>query len=513
MGDNFKNLLVEIFVPTIAADGMGRIGTGYPIAKDRILTARHVLFPKDLKPAADFKIRWHHWRDSGKPAGQWQTVGRDRIVWPGTTELDAAVIAFAFPEEAAGWRSLSARNPATGMAWESEGFPDVGKRDDNSRVPVPMRGGTYKRADRAKECWLDVTAPPQVAADWRGASGSPVFVLSQIVGIIIEVPPGFSGRLTALPASRLLDEPAFCTAIGYQQADDRHARIKQVLEATRAVSALAIGALECCVFGEPGQRLWRDPVSPVEELAREIGHYDTALLMHHARQAIGKLKSSNSKDAKALGKLVQWLLPLLYDRTTVAAVREKVGDPNAILVGFPVATRFVAETVMAGADGREARYRHPHKDEEIEGELSLPLTPNSGFDPKGERRAEDFREHLRRKLAVSQLSAFEGAFYRCVRELLPESIRERVSELDPNLNRMAASKLEDLAKYESSRHYYLFQLPSDPEERADCLASLEKLKGQFEAVAFLELADNSDLMSGEWEDFLPLEYILKVTRE
>lgn len=515
MDDNFWNLLIEIFVPTQGGKGTGRIGTGYPIAKDRILTARHVLFPADLKLAADFELRWHNLRNTGKPAGRWQKVNRkQQIIWPGTQELDAAVIEFAFPEEVNDWRNLSARNHATGMPWESQGFPDVGKRDDNSRVPVPMRGGIYKRADRAKECWLDVTAPPQVAADWQGASGSPVFVLSQIVGILIEVPPGFAGgRLTALPASRLLDEPDFCAAIGYQQADDHHARIKRVLEATRAVSALAIGALECYVFGEPEQRLWRDPVSPVEDLAREIGRYDAALLMRRARQAIDKLKSGNPQDAKALGKLVQGLLPLLYDRTAVAAVCEKAGDPNAILVGFPVATRFVAETVMAGADGRDTRYRHPQKGEEIEGELSLPLAPNSGFDPKGERRAEDFREHLRRKLAVSQLNAFESAFYRCVRELLPESMRERVSDLDPNLNRMAASQLEYLAKYESSRHYYLFQLPSDPEERVACLASLEKLKRQFKAVAFLELADNSDLMSGEWDDFLPLEHILRATRE
>lgn len=512
MDDNFKNLLIEIFVPTTAADGMGQIGTGYPIAENRILTARHVLFPKDLKPDADFKIRWHHWRDSGKPAGQWQTVGRDRIIWPGTTELDAAVIEFSFPEEVAGWRSLSARNPATGMPWESEGFPDVGKRDDSSRVPVPMRGGTYKRADRAKECWLDVTAPTRVAANWQGASGSPVFVLSQIVGIIIEVPPGFSDRLTALPASRLLDEPDFCAAIGYRQADDRHARIKQVLEATRAVSALAIGALECCVFGEPGQRLWRDPISPVEGLAREIGRYDAALLMLHARQAIGKLKSSNPQDAKVLGKLVQGLLPLLYDPTTVAAVCEKAGDTSAILVGFPVASRWVAEVVLAGADGREAQYRSPQGNQGLEGELSLPLTPNSGFDPKGERRAEDFREHLRRKLAVTHLDKFQSAFYRCVRELLPEDVREQFGESQA-IDDMVADTLKYLADTESARHYYLFYLPQDREERTACLACLQRIKSQFQAVTFFELADDDKLMRGEWKDFLPLKHILGLIQE
>lgn len=514
MDDNFKNLLVEIFVPTTARDGTGRIGTGYPIAKDRILTARHVLFPEDLKPAVKFEIRWHHWRDTGKPAGQWQPVSRNQIVWPGTPELDAAVIQFAFPAEVNAWRDLSARNPATGTPWESEGFPDVGKRDDQTRAAVPMRGGTYKRADRARECWLDVVGPPAVATDWRGASGSPVFVLSWIAGILTEVPPGFAGgRLTALPAARLLNDPGFCAAIGHRPAGDRHIRVVQVLDAIRDVSPLAIGALECCAFGEPEQRLWRDPVSPVEDLAREIGRYDVALLMQHARKAIRGLKDSYPQDAHSLSALVLRLLPLLYDHTTVAAVREKAGDPGAILVGFPVATRFVAEVVMAGADGRETRYRPPEGTREMEGRLSLPLTPNPGIDPTGERRAKDFREHLRKKLGVSRLNAFEGAFYRCVRELLPESIRERVGEQDPVINRMVAAKLRDLAEHESSRHYYLFQLPRDAEERAACLAIIARLKQQFSSVAFLELADDAELMRGEFEDFLPLEHILGVTRE
>lgn len=511
MDDNCWNLLVEIFVPTTAGDGVGRIGTGYPIAKDRILTARHVLFPEDLKSAADFKIRWHYQRDSGKPAGQWQTVGRDRIVWPGTTELDAAVIEFAFPEEVNEWRNLSARNPATGTPWESQGFPEVGKRDDNSRVPVPMRGGIYKRADRAKECWLDVTAPPKVAADWRGASGSPVFVLSQFVGIIIEVPPGFSGMLTALPASRLLDEPAFCAAID-RLVDDRHARLMQVLETTRAVSPLAIGALKCCVFGEPGQRLWRHPVSPVvEELAREIGRYDAALLIRHAREAIRGLKDY-PQDARSFTDLVQRLLPLLYDRTTVADVREKAGDSSAILVGFRVASRWVAEVVLAGADGREAQYRSPQGNQGLEGKLSLPLAPNGGIDPTGERRAEDFRIHLRRKLAVTHLDKFQSAFYRCVRELLPEDIRDQFGE-SPAIDGMVADTLNYLAETESVRYYYLFYLPQDREERKTCLDSLQRIKGQFQAITFFELAEDAELMRGEWNDFLPLKHILGVTRE
>jgi hypothetical protein len=512
--DNFKNLLIEIYVPTNASPHTGRIGTGYPIAKDRILTARHVLFPKGQDPDAEFQIRWHHWRNLNKSAGRWHKVSRDQIIWPGTEALDAAVIAFPFPEEVNAWRGLSARNPATDTPWESEGFPAVGRRNDKTRVAVPMRGMLYKRADRAPDWWLDVAGKPEVEENWAGASGSPVFVLSRVVGIISKVPPGFAGgRLLAVPASRLLEEPAFCTAIGYRPSTDRHARLVQVLQSTRDVSPVAIGALECCVSGDPAGGLWRDPVSPVDELAWELGRYDVARMMQHARQAIRALKDGHPEDAQALSALVQRLLPLLYDHTAVEAVREKVDDTRAILIGFPVATRFVAEVVMAGTDQRETRYRPPQANQELEGQFSLPLTPNSGIDPTGERRLEDFREHLRRKLAVTRLSSFEGAFYRCMREFIPESLRERLGEQDPVVKQMAAAKVRDLAEYESSRHYYLFQLPKDHDERASCLGTLKKLKQEFPAIAFLELADDPELMRGEWEDFLPLEHILTVTQE
>ena len=237
--------------------------------------------------------------------------------------------------------------------------------------------------------------------------------------------------------------------------------------------------------------------------------------MLYAREAmIRGLKDSSPQDARSLSDLIQRLLPLLYDHTTVVAVRDKkANDPSTLLVGFPVATRFVAEVIMAGADERETRYRPPQDGQELEGKLSLPLTPNSGFDPTGERHTEDFREHLRRKLAVSKLNVFEGAFYRCLRDFVPPAMRARISEQDPAVNRMVAAKLKDLAEHESSRYYYLFQFPNDREERAACLATLEQLKQQFPAIAFFELADDSALMSGEWEDFLPLEYILGVTRE
>lgn len=151
MERNYKDLLIELFVPSAAGNAKGKIGTGFPIAKDRIMTARHVLFGDGRDETADFEIRWHHWRDSDNPAGKWQPVPRKQIVFAGSDDLDAAVIAHALPAEVNAWFPLTARNHATGTRWESEGFPDVGKREDNRREAVPMTGEVYSYASRARD--------------------------------------------------------------------------------------------------------------------------------------------------------------------------------------------------------------------------------------------------------------------------------------------------------------------------------------------------------------------------
>jgi hypothetical protein len=96
---------------------------------------------------------------------------------------------------------------------------------------------------------------------------------------------------------------------------------------------------------------------------------------------------------------------------------------------------------------------------------------------------------------------------------VPDSMRARLGGQDAAVKQMAGEKVRYLAEHESSRHYYLFQLPREGEGRASCLAAIERLKRTFPAVAFLELADNAALMSGEWTDFLPLEQILGVTED
>src|SRR4051812_16793463 len=104
-----KNLLVEIFVST--KDGQGHIATGYPIAKNRILTAWHVLSPSGADHPESVEVRWHHQIGATR---EWRAAS---IVWHGGDMFDAALIGCDFPEDLLSWGFLSEARPNEQMKW------------------------------------------------------------------------------------------------------------------------------------------------------------------------------------------------------------------------------------------------------------------------------------------------------------------------------------------------------------------------------------------------------------
>jgi hypothetical protein len=81
-----KNWLVQIFVPTTDPEGKGSVGTGYPVARERILTARHVVFHENRDDSKPIEARWYHLDESQR---EWRTVSK--IIWDSKKE-EVAVI-------------------------------------------------------------------------------------------------------------------------------------------------------------------------------------------------------------------------------------------------------------------------------------------------------------------------------------------------------------------------------------------------------------------------------------
>jgi hypothetical protein len=201
-----KELLVQIFVES-DENGEGKFATGYPVADNLLITARHVLYPREGQPPKKISVRLYH-----SETREWKDLDHTNIVWEGGDKYDVALLDCGYIFH--GYARLSNHIPrTTDEKWESEGFPDAGRKDNNSK-PVAMKGTIYGAAPTQDLFELGVDNPPSEAGLWKGASGSPVFVGNEIVGIIHSYPDNFNGnRLNAIPIQKLMQIPEFMNTI------------------------------------------------------------------------------------------------------------------------------------------------------------------------------------------------------------------------------------------------------------------------------------------------------------
>jgi hypothetical protein len=217
-----KDLIVEIFVPIEGSDGYeGCIATGYPIARDRILTARHPLYPDDgpaRDPSHPIEVRWR----CPDADGDWQPVRA--IAWE-NARWDLALLDCPLPPRVAANPGFPCESPPDdGMRWTSVGFPRVAGRRNDRREPFNMQGHVYSALTGAERFAVSEEAGPSREDAWKGASGAPVFVDWRILGVIVSVPADLSAkRLDAVPLWRVLrEEPAFREQIGFDERKRRY---------------------------------------------------------------------------------------------------------------------------------------------------------------------------------------------------------------------------------------------------------------------------------------------------
>lgn len=211
-----NNLIVQLFVPT--ADNLGRIGTAYPVAKDVLLTAAHVI--GDVT-GDRVEARWWHQQDSDRG---WRNCSR--ILWDGreqTPPNDVVLLDCQFPTNVAmAWVTVANLRPKNHVDWASEGFAFVGEKGSK---PVPLQGKTHSMGDRSEHFHLQVRAPAETEEGWKGASGSPVFVEEGIIGVIVNSPRNFNAeRFEAVPLFPLLENEDFRSHVDYSEAVDESHR-------------------------------------------------------------------------------------------------------------------------------------------------------------------------------------------------------------------------------------------------------------------------------------------------
>jgi hypothetical protein len=479
-----KNLLVEIFVPIVGGEGL--VATGYPVAPGRILTARHVLYPEDREKDKPIEVRWYHL--SG-PARAWRSV--PAAVWEDQT-LDTALLACEFPEGIHGWGSLSGEKPRDHRPWCSEGFARAGKREDGSRKPVPLKGECCSMADTAQEFVVDVDAATTLPNGWKGASGSPVFVADGIIGVIKTCPANFDGRrLEATPVWRILLDPVFRSCVGLDERADRleeiRADLAKSLRSCPRVMEFLRRELDVAVQTSNAD-LW------AEDLAQALTEKAIEELLPKLNRAHHKLweepRETVVREGPALAKVAGLTMPVLFNWAVIQYAQRQVSGGQIALVSLPVATKTVAEIVMAGTDKRPAEFRAPAAEREFPvGTLCLPAPPEGGIDPDN--------MHFRKALLTQLCEKF-----------LSKDDRDRYRDNEGQLSRLVCVQLEhDLAQY-GRRFYFFFDFPSDESTRRIWKVAIDELKRLYPPIAFISLETDDDMVREERSLFSSLRDML-----
>lgn len=459
-----KDLLVEIFIPMQGDEGI--IATGYPVAPGRILTAGHVL--DDVTDDTAIEVRWYNQKGSSR---EWHTI--NGVAWQGGQELDAALFDCAFPDGIYPGGSLSARRPRDDMRWVSESFLKAGKRAD-CREPISLQGRVNSKASRSPWFELGVDDYPGKPEDFKGASGSPVFVKGSIIGIIQSCPQNFEGRrLRATPVWCLLEDEGFRQAIGQDTCEFKQVQRdlqKRLCEVHDMLEALG-EALD--ISSEGTQQEW-------------AGDIVRTLLNLPCQEVIGILdrihrtycRDDLRDNADICIQIVNRILPATYDLQAVTDAVEAIQQGQVVLVNLPVANHTCAEIIMAGVDRyRATEFEIPKDTLSFPfGKLKLPDPPETGMDPDGKGFQHAWEDFIIEKFS----SADDWKQFHSDQTLTRRNVIAK-----------AARELAYQTEYLKRTVYYVFRHPLRESSLPCWCRALEHIKQSFPSLVFINLCEES----------------------
>ena len=162
-------------------------GTGYPITRDRVITAGHVV--ESVSVGEEVKLFWN---DNSQPDPM---IGRVLANWflPSETQrLDLAVIEVELPTKRQPLHRLMLAAPKVPVRWNSIGFSNFGKRYEQGGDEEfggnlnPFRDDKVEIDLKCQEGRKFSTRNQSRGDQFAGASGAPVFADELFMGVITE---------------------------------------------------------------------------------------------------------------------------------------------------------------------------------------------------------------------------------------------------------------------------------------------------------------------------------------
>lgn len=507
-----KDLIVAIFAPTGTSTTNGIFGTGYPVTDDLILTSRHVVKPENRNFRAPITVKWFYDQPADKKPPAWTKAD---LVWSGAGDLDAALIRCPRPAHLRAFPldRLIERKPMKDESWESSGFALMNKRG-KVRKPGEFGGTVRSMADAAPFFEVVESAPPAgtpqepiTQEQWGGASGMPIFVASGILGILCQIPPKHGNKkLEAVPAWRLLRDDSFKKWLGGDEAAEQRQRASEILH------RLLTGHDEMARDFAAGLGISSANMPPcraqiVEKLLNDTSQEDLFHLAYSVQEK--RREKRDQAGMKGVEQLLLAVLPAIYNPAFVAGVCRCQGDPHAIPIDLPTELITLAEIIMAGADGRAARFwPKPDKDYFPTGIPCLPAPPECGRDADGNVFEHGFLDNLLQSFEEGDERFAEDFHVYLKTRFIQRDLRNpQARDAEEKLRRMVAHKLALQAGQDHVTHYFIAKMnEGNPEATAKQRALLEQLKRDFPAIAFLRLlgGEGMDVEYARYLEFVRL---------
>ena len=502
---------LTICIKAAKANGRYAIGTGFPVARGLVLTARHVVRPDGA--TGEVLIRWWHSVAEGfgpKSGAKADGFLAATIEWE-DKDLDVALLEAPHPP-GAGIVHLTLSRHRDGEC-RSEGFP-TGARVDGITEQFRVRGHMHTLDGSGDFFQVDLSANPQEIGNWGGLSGA--LVIDPQSGTAAGV---FSiGRSAldenkyakAVPGSRIWKAPGFAERLGQIWRTHEPDGQWQTVHEEGLLKLLA-------------SRLAKLPSNRCKDLLAQCGVQNADLVSSKPDQAANELcrnrtasvdrirayqKAIEDDDAAIAERIgqVAWLVALLDLEEDalrlVAYMAQERDNAGALPLGGPARTLTLLELIAAAIDGQAPEYLPRHAETDLpRGAQCLPfVAPESG---PGGNDVGDFVGDLCARMGI--VGTDPSMLRQSVEGYLAQDdlglFREHVVRQGEHLDERSSTRLRralDRRRKDGDRSFYVpIVFPTDPDEADRLRDGIHRLRELYRDILALSLDPNLDLADEE----------------